>query len=64
MTDFSRRDFFKIAGSTVLGAAAYSIAGGFRPALVQAPVIGSTQITAGANSIGSKAKVYFTKQND
>ena len=64
MTDFSRRDFFKIAGSTVLGAAAYSIAGGFRPALAQAPVIGSTQITADANSIGSRAKVYFTKQND
>ena len=38
MTDFSRRDFFKIEGST--------------------------QITAGANSIGSKVKVYFTKQND
>lgn len=62
--DISRRDFFKVAGSTVIGAAAYSIAGGFGSALAQAPVVGSTQITNGIQSAGSKAKVYFTKHID
>lgn len=63
MIDLSRRDFFKVAGGAVLGAAAYSITGGFPKALAQAPVIGSTQVTSD-NTVGSKAKVYFTKTID
>ena len=63
MTDLSRRDFFKIAGGAVLGAAAYSFTGSLPKAAAQAPVIGSTQITS-SNTVGSKAKVYFTKHID
>ena len=63
MTSVSRRDFFKVAGSAVLGAAAYSITGTFPKVSAQAPVIGSTQVTS-ANTVGSKAKVYFTKTID
>lgn len=63
MTSVSRRDFFKVAGSAVLGAAAYSITGTFPKVSAQAPVIGSTQVTSG-NTVGSRAKVYFTKTID
>ena len=63
MTDLSRRDFFKVAGTAVLSAAAFGITGGLSSAFAQAPVIGSTKMTT-SNTVGSKAKVYFTKHID
>ena len=60
MSNFSRRDFFKLAGMTAMGAMLSNI--GMSKALAQAPVIGSKEITA--KTAGSKAKVYFTKHID
>ena len=60
MSDFSRRDFFKMAGITAMGAILSNI--GINKASAQAPVIGSKEVTA--KTAGSKAKVYFTKHID
>jgi len=60
----SRRDFVKLAGSAAVGAALSASIGGVEKVLAQAPVIGSTDVTGGASTVGSTAKVYFTKQID
>ena len=63
MKDISRRDFFKLAGTVAAGAALSGIPGMNR-AMAQAPVIGSSDMTGKHASVGSKAKVYFTKHID
>ena len=58
-----RRDFLKLAGLTSAAVAT----GGFMnmdKLLAQAPVIGSTKLETGMQSVGSYAKVYFTKKID
>lgn len=60
----SRRDFVKLAGSAAVGAALSASIGGVEKVIAQAPVIGSTDVTGGASTVGSTAKVYFTKQID
>ena len=62
MKNFTRRDFFKLAGSAALGMAAYNFTG-FPKSFAQSPVIGSQQITNPVSGT-SYAKVYFTKHID
>ena len=59
--DFSRRDFFKLAGTAAAGLALGNL-GGVERALAQAPVVGSREVSA--KTAGSRAKVYFTKKID
>ncbi len=59
--DFSRRDFFKLAGTAAAGIALGSLSG-VEIANAQAPVVGSKEVTA--KTAGSRAKVYFTKKID
>lgn len=63
MKNFSRRDFFKLAGSTALGIATYNFIE-IPHVLAQSPVIGSQQIINITANNGSYAKVYFTKHID
>lgn len=63
MANVSRRDFFKIAGGVVAGAA-ISQMGGLVQSFAQAPVVGSTELPHNSNEAGSHAKVYFTKHID
>ena len=63
MANVSRRDFFKIAGGVVVGAA-ISQMGGLVQSFAQAPVVGSTELTHSSSEAGSHAKVYFTKHID
>lgn len=63
MANVSRRDFFKIAGGVVAGAA-ISQMGGLVQSFAQAPVVGSTELTHSSSEAGSHAKVYFTKHID
>lgn len=63
MKNISRRDFFKLAG-TVAAGAALSGTIGINQVMAQAPVIGSVDVTGEKSSVGSKAKVYFTKHID
>ncbi len=63
MKDISRRDFFKLAGTVTAGAALSGI-DGMDQTMAQAPVIGSADMTGMRSSVGSKAKVYFTKHID
>ena len=58
MENFSRRDFFKLAGTFAAG----TILSNFNFARAQAPVIGSREVTSKA--AGSKAKVYFTDKDN
>lgn len=62
MKNFSRRDFFKVAGGAVIGAATYGLTNNLSHSFAQAPVIASTKVNN--NMIGSKAKVYFSPQID
>ena len=58
-----RRDFLKLAGLT----SAVVATGGLMnmdKLLAQAPVVGSTKLETGMQSVGSHAKVYFTKKID
>ena len=58
-----RRDFLKLAGLT----SAVIATGGLMnmdKLLAQAPVVGSTKLETGMQSVGSHAKVYFTKKID
>ena len=59
--DFSRRDFFKLAGTAAAGIALGSLSG-VEIANAQAPVVGSKEVTA--KTAGSRAKVYFTEKID
>lgn len=59
--DFSRRDFFKLAGTAAAGLALGNL-GSTEKAAAQAPVIGSQEVSAKA--AGTRAKVYFTKKID
>lgn len=61
MKKFSRRDFFKVAGGAVIGAATYGLTDNISHSFAQSPVIASTKIN-NDNYIGSKAKVYFSSQ--
>lgn len=61
MKKFSRRDFFKVAGGAVIGAATYGLTDNISHSFAQSPVIASTKINDN-NYIGSKAKVYFSSQ--
>lgn len=63
MKKFSRRDFFKVAGGAVIGAATYGLTdnSSISHSFAQSPVIASTKINDN-NYIGSKAKVYFSSQ--
>ena len=63
MANVSRRDFMKMAGVAAAGIALGNL-GGMEKALAQAPVIGSTDVTKKRGTVGSKAKVYFTKHID
>lgn len=63
MENLTRRNFFKMAGTVAVGLAASQFTG-FKSALAQAPVIGSTDFTHTADINGSYAKVYFTKHID
>ena len=63
MENLTRRNFFKMAGTVAVGLAASQFTG-FKSALAQAPVIGSTDFTHTADINGSCAKVYFTKHID
>lgn len=58
-----RRDFLKLAG---LNSAVVATGGlmSMDKLLAQAPVIGSTKLETGMQSVGSHAKVYFTKKID
>jgi uncharacterized protein len=58
----SRRSFMKLAGATAVGVALSGFEG-LEKSWAQAPVIGSTEVTGGS-TVGSTAKVYFTKQID
>lgn len=62
MKNFSRRDFFKVAGGAVIGAATYGLTNNLSHSFAQAPLIASTKVNN--NMIGSKAKVYFSPQID
>ena len=64
MKNISRRDFFKLAGTVAAGAVLSGTIGVNRTTMAQAPVIGSVDVTGEKSSIGSKAKVYFTKHID
>lgn len=63
MKKFSRRDFFKVAGGAVIGAATYGLTDNISisHSFAQSPVIASTKIN-NDNYIVSKAKVYFSSQ--
>lgn len=61
MKNFTRRSFFKIAGSTVIGAVISNSFSGVTNAWAQAPIIGSEQIDNDKSVVGSKAKVYFAR---
>ena len=61
MKKFSRRDFFKVAGGAVIGAATYGLTDNISHSFAQSPVIASTKIN-NDNYICSKAKVYFSSQ--
>lgn len=58
-----RRDFLKLAG---LNSAVVATGGlmNMDKLLAQAPVVGSTKLETGMQSVGSHAKVYFTKKID
>lgn len=43
MKKFSRRDFFKVAGGAVIGAATYGLTDNISHSFAQSPVIASTQ---------------------
>lgn len=55
MANVSRRDFFKIAGGVVAGAA-ISQMGGLVQSFAQAPVVGSTELTHSSSEAGSHAR--------
>lgn len=44
MKKFSRRDFFKVAGGAVIGAATYGLTDNISHSFAQSPVIASTKI--------------------
>jgi len=60
MKKMSRRNFVRLAGAAALGAA---FSGVGKMTLAQAPVIGSADVTK-SSSVGSRAKVYFTRYID
>lgn len=63
MKKFTRRDFLKAAGTAVVGAAAYNLRG-MQQVLAEDPAVGSQQVRGGSGSVGSRAKVYFTRHID
>lgn len=63
MKNITRRNFFKMAGSMAVGLAASQLTS-LSPAMAQAPIIGSRDLTNSKNTKGSYAKVYFTKYID
>lgn len=62
MTDFSRRDFLKLAGLSAAGVAISSFTPLMDVASAQAPVVGSKMVDS--KYPASRAKVYFTKHID
>lgn len=58
----SRRGVMKSAGAATVGEALSDFEG-LKKSWVQAPVVGSTEVT-GESTVGSTAKVYFTQQID
>ena len=58
-----RRDFLKLAGLTSAAVATGGLMN-MDKLLAQAPVVGSTKLETGMQSVGSHAKVYFTKKID
>ena len=55
MKKFSRRDFFKVAGGAVIGAATYGLTDNISHSFAQSPVIASTKI----NILALKPKYIF-----
>lgn len=63
MKKITRRDFLKVAGTAVAGAAAYNLQG-LHQVLADDPALGSQKVVAGKVSSGSGARVYFTRHID
>ena len=63
MKKITRRDFLKVAGTAVVGAAAYNLQG-LHQVLADDPVLGSQKVAADRVSSYSSARVYFTRHID